>query len=87
MAENREFARKGGRLINDTNKKTGNWHVISFYKFSEILEITIQDAGGNDFINMAGFVGETFPPGYELYGKITAIKLANGGCIAYNDPE
>ena len=83
--ENRQFARNGGVIIKDTNSKQGNFHTISFYKTSVILEITLLAANGDAFIGSLD--GEQVPAGYEIYGKITSIKLGSGACIAYNDGE
>ena len=83
--ENRQFGREGGKIIKDTNTKTGNFYAISFYEDSTISAITIKDANGAAFIG--SLAGETLPAGYVLYGKITSIKLTSGACIAYNDDE
>lgn len=82
--ENRQFGREGGEIITDTVAHTGNFYAISFYEASQITAITITDAKGAVFTGNT-LVGETLPAGYELYGKITSIRLASGACIAYKD--
>lgn len=85
--ENREFGRHGAEVINDDVAHNDlNAFVVSFYAFSEIAAITITDANDEAFDGNT-LVGEVFPPGYELYGKITSIELVNGACIAYKDEE
>ncbi len=83
--ENRQFGRNGGEIIKDTTVHVGTFYVISFYEASVITAITITDAEGTAFIGSLN--GEVIPVGYQIFGKITSIKLASGACIAYNDAE
>ncbi len=85
--ENRQFGRNGGEIINDTDPHAVlDLYMISFYEFTEIAAITITDAEDNDFTGN-NLVGQTMPPGYQLFGKVTSIQLTNGACIGYKDGE
>lgn len=83
--ENRQFGRFGAEIItNITKRNNKDYYVISFFEQSKIKTIVIKDAKGIEFTGNS-LNGETFPAGYELYGKITSIELETGACIAYND--
>lgn len=73
----------GGTVIANTTAVTA----AASRSFTALLvvEDTVLTALTSNLTNGSALVGKTLPAGLVLYGRITAVQLATGTVIAYND--
>lgn len=72
------YGQRGTTHITDTAIHTGEtWIRISCKENTVFSTLTDTTRDGNTYS------GETFPSGFDLYGRFTQIKLASGAVVAY----
>ncbi len=69
-------ASNGGTVYSDTSVNTGTWFRID--ALSDAVFTTLTG-------NVSGMGSTTLKAGQSLYGSFTAITLASGAVVAYND--
>jgi len=69
-------ASNGGTVYSDTSVYTGTWFRID--ALSDAVFTTLTG-------NVSGMGSTTLKAGQSLYGSFTAITLASGAVVAYND--
>tara|TARA_Y100000588_G_scaffold223141_1_gene237056 strand:- start:560 stop:805 length:246 start_codon:yes stop_codon:yes gene_type:complete len=69
-------ASNGGTVYSDTSAYTGNWFRIDALSDSVFTTLTG---------NVSGMGSTTLKAGQSLYGSFTAITLASGAVVAYNE--
>lgn len=74
---------KGGTVIADTTAVTAAAS-RSFTTLLVVEEAVLAALTGN-LTNASGLVGKTLPAGIAIYGRFSAVQLAAGTVIAYND--
>lgn len=75
--EQRDWGEFGSRIIADTTARTGNWCEITVLTAAAFTTLTIEGQAGT-------WTGVTFPVGYVIRGKITAITMTSGSCTVKN---
>lgn len=69
----------GGRFINDTTARTGDWICIQAITATTFTTLTSPSISGS-------IASITLSAGVTLHGRFTAITLATGSVIAYDRP-
>lgn len=67
----------GKDIIADTAAHTGNWYAL------QMLQDTVFTAITDASLKSGSATARTYVAGFMYYGKISALTLASGSCIAF----